>query len=114
MAEETQTDSLALSIQTSRGKGVLHELTGVILQHGGDISAVAILDVGLEVETVAFEIQEVGDRKRLISDLQEIDSVSEVAESRTLRRIFGNARHGAPLASHSLFPFNHDEGLQQG
>ena len=89
MAEETQTDSLALSIQTSRGKGVLHELTGVILQHGGDISAVAILDVGLEVETVAFEIQEVGDRKRLISDLQEIDSVSEVAESRTLRRIFG-------------------------
>ena len=89
MAEDTQNDSLALSIQTSRGKGVLHELTRVILDHGGDITAVAILDVGLEVETVAFEIQEVGDHDGLIADLQQIEFVSEVAESRTLRRIFG-------------------------
>ena len=89
MAEVSNNDSLALSIQTTRGKGVLHELTGVILRHGGDITAVAILDVGLEVETVAFEVHEVSDHDELIADLKSIDFVHEVAESRTLKRIFG-------------------------
>ncbi len=89
MAEVSQNDSLALSVETARGKGVLHELTGVILRHGGDITAVAILDVGLEVETVAFEIHEVGDHDELIADLKSIDFVREVSESRTLKRIFG-------------------------
>ena len=38
-AKEPLRDALAISIETLRGKGILHELTGVILRHGGDITS---------------------------------------------------------------------------
>ncbi|MCB1018584.1 MAG: DUF5612 domain-containing protein [Bryobacterales bacterium] len=88
-AKEPLRDGLALSIETVRGKGILHELTGVIHKHGGDITSVAILDSGQEIETIAFEIADLGDHEELVADLRSLDKVRTVTESRGLKRIFG-------------------------
>jgi energy-converting hydrogenase B subunit Q len=88
-AKEPLRDALALSIETARGKGILHELTGVIRNHGGDITSVAILDSGQEIETVAFEIADLEDHDGLVADLRSLELVRNVTESRGLKRIFG-------------------------
>lgn len=88
-AKEPLRDALAISIETVRGKGILHELTGVILRHGGDITSVAILDSGQEIETVAFEVADLRDNVGLIADLRALEMVRGVAESRGLKRVFG-------------------------
>ena len=88
-AKQPLRDALALSVEVTRGKGILHELTGVIRKHGGDITSVAILDGGQEVETVSFEIAELADHDGLIADLRSLDFVRGVTESRALKRVFG-------------------------
>ena len=88
-AKEPLRDALAISIETVRGKGILHELTGVILRHGGDITSVAILDTGQEIETVAFEVAELEDHDGLLKDLRALPMVRNVAESRGLKKVFG-------------------------
>ena len=88
-AKEPLRDALAISIETVRGKGILHELTGVILRHGGDITSVAILDSGQEIETVAFEVADLADHDNLIADLRALEMVRNVTESRGLKRVFG-------------------------
>jgi energy-converting hydrogenase B subunit Q len=82
-------ESLSLAIETTPGKGILHQLTGVILRHGGDIRAVAILDIGKDVETVSFEIHGLADHDALVADLNSLPVVQRVDESRTLQKIFG-------------------------
>jgi energy-converting hydrogenase B subunit Q len=82
-------ESLSLVIDVDRGKGVLHQLSGVILSHGGDVTSVAILDSGHSVETVAFEIADLSDRDGLIADLEKLATVHRVSESSTLRKVFG-------------------------
>jgi energy-converting hydrogenase B subunit Q len=88
-AKQPLRDALAISVETVRGKGILHELTGVILRHGGDVTSVAILDTGQEIETVAFEVAELADHDGLIADLRSLDKVLKVTESRGLKRVFG-------------------------
>jgi energy-converting hydrogenase B subunit Q len=88
-AKQPLRDALAISVETVRGKGILHELTGVILRHGGDVTSVAILDSGQEIETVAFEVAELEDHDGLIADLRKLELVRSVTESRGLKRVFG-------------------------
>jgi energy-converting hydrogenase B subunit Q len=82
-------NSLSLSVETLRHKGVLHELSGVILRHGGDVSSVAILDSGHEIETISFEVNELEDHTGLLEDLQAIEGVKRVRENPALKQIFG-------------------------
>ena len=81
--------SLSLAVETDRGKGVLHELTGVILRHGGDITSVAILDSGNAIETVSFEIADLEDHDGLLEDLSRLPIVRRVMENRALKNVFG-------------------------
>lgn len=81
--------SLSLAVETERGKGVLHELTGVILRHGGDITSVAILDSGHQIETVSFEISDLEDHDGLLEDLSRLPIVRRVMENRALKNVFG-------------------------
>ncbi|MBI1354013.1 MAG: hypothetical protein GC160_06680 [Acidobacteria bacterium] len=80
---------MSLAVEVVRGKGVLHQLTGVILHHGGDITSVAILDSGLDVETLSFEIADLEDHAGLVADLRALDNVRGVDESRALKQVFG-------------------------
>ena len=81
--------SVSVSVEIRRSKGVLHELSGVIFRHGGDVSSVAILDSGSEIETISFEINELADHAGLLEDLRLLSGVQRVIENPAMRRIFG-------------------------
>jgi len=67
------------------GPGVLHELSGIIARHGGDIASVEII----EERRTYFEVDLPGDPERLREDLQASPIVHEVTIVKTLQKIFG-------------------------
>ena len=76
-------------VRVSAGRGVLHDLTGVIARHQGDISSVEIFaHVGDEAH-VYFEIELPADSAPLIADLRGLPVVREVAQVATFAAIYG-------------------------
>lgn len=69
--------------------GVLHELTGVIAQHLGDIRSVSILEE-LPAETrIYFELELPGSRDDLLRDLRELNVVRTAEPVQSLQSIYG-------------------------
>jgi len=64
---------------------VLHQLTGVIARHGGNIDSVEIIE---EVR-LYFEIDLPGDEAPLVADLAALDVVKRAAVVATLQKIYG-------------------------
>jgi energy-converting hydrogenase B subunit Q len=80
---------LGVLVRVGSGRGVLHELTGVIARHQGDISSVEIFaHVGDEAH-VYFEIELPSDSAPLIADLRALPVVRDVAEVATFAAIYG-------------------------
>ena len=67
------------------GPGVLHELSGIIARHEGDIASVEILDA----RRTYFEVDLPGDPEQLRADLQASPIVHEVTVVKTLQKIYG-------------------------
>jgi energy-converting hydrogenase B subunit Q len=67
------------------GPGVLHELSGIIARHDGDIASVEII----EAWRTYFEVDLPGDPERLREDLQASPIVKEVTVVTTLQKIYG-------------------------
>jgi len=86
-AEGDQT--FGLLVETHGGPGVLHDLTGVIARHRGNITWVGILDSELPTESVFFEIRGMAGAEALLEEMGALPSVLRVTVERTLRRIFG-------------------------
>jgi energy-converting hydrogenase B subunit Q len=86
---DQQPESFALAVEVQNKKGVLHQLTGVILRHDGGITAVSILDSQKPVETVLFEVVGVPSIADLITDIAALPDVVHVEEKKTLKRVFG-------------------------
>ena len=82
-------DALGLVVETSGGPGILHQLSGVIARHGGDIIWVSILGSTKPVGSVFFEIQGIDNVAPLIEELRSLPIVKGVHEEKTLRRVFG-------------------------
>jgi len=81
-------DQLAILVTAPTGPGVLHQLTGVIARHGGDISSVEILSdldghsrTYLEVTTPA--------REPLVAELRALPIVIGLEVTPTFKRIYG-------------------------
>ena len=70
------------------GPGVLHELTGVIARHQGDIDSVEIIERVPESRTY-FEIDVPGDPSELQAALAALPAVREVTVVKTLQKIYG-------------------------
>jgi energy-converting hydrogenase B subunit Q len=68
---------------------VLHQLTGVIARHQGDITSVDILERSDESSRVYFEVELQDAKETLLSELRALDSVREVEEVQTFERIYG-------------------------
>ena len=68
--------------------GVLHELTGVILKHGGNIASVDIVERG-ERSAIYLEIGGARSDDALVRDLQRLDVVDEVERVPGMLQIFG-------------------------
>jgi energy-converting hydrogenase B subunit Q len=84
-----QPESFALSVEVQNKRGALHQLTGVILRHEGDITGISILDSQKPVETVLFEVVGVPSIENLIRELGELPDVVRVEEKKTLKKVFG-------------------------
>jgi energy-converting hydrogenase B subunit Q len=76
-------------IRGDAGPGVLHELTGVIASHNGDIALVEILESQPPYSRVYFEVLLAGDPLALASDLRALPVVHQVDLVETFQKIYG-------------------------
>ncbi|HLY16246.1 MAG TPA: DUF5612 domain-containing protein [Bryobacteraceae bacterium] len=81
--------NIGLMIHASAGLGVLHELTGVIARHRGDITSVEIIDQASGEARIYFEIALPGNAAELAADLGALPMVRTVEVVETLQKIYG-------------------------
>ena len=82
-------DNIGLMIHADAGLGVLHELTGVIARHRGDVTSVEIIDQGPAEARIYFEIALPGSAGDLAADLRALAIVRKVEVVETLQKIYG-------------------------
>jgi energy-converting hydrogenase B subunit Q len=76
-------------IRSDAGPGVLHELTGVIADHEGDVALVEILESQPPYSRLYFEVLQAGDPLALASDLRALPVVHQVDLVETFQKIYG-------------------------
>ncbi len=81
--------TLGLHVRARSGPGILHQLTGVIARHQGDITSVDIVERSSETSRVYFEIELPGAADALLSELRAQDAALEVEVVETFYRVFG-------------------------
>ena len=83
-----QAPQLAMLVEGADRKGLLHDMTGAILRHGGDIHAVEIVERG-ERSAVYWELDGVEDPDSLRRDLQAIDVVARISQLPSMFQVYG-------------------------
>ena len=78
-------EKIGVLIEADSGPGILHQLTGVIARHGGNITSVVII----EERRTYFEIDVRDDPAALIGDLAGLAIVRNVSQVKTFQTIFG-------------------------
>ena len=82
-------ERIGLVVQTESAPRVLHQLTGVIADHGGDILSVEITGAGTTTARVYFEITLDTSAAHLVEDLRALPVVRDVQAVNTLQTIYG-------------------------
>src|SRR5438876_8277444 len=82
-------EKIGLVVRTESAPRVLHELTGVIARHGGDIESVEIAGARTAEARVYFEIELAADPAPMIEDMRALAIVHGVDVVNTLQRIYG-------------------------
>lgn len=82
-------EPIGLVVHAIGKTGVLHQLTGVIAQHEGDITSVEILDNWPNPARTYFEVILPADSDRLVEDLRRLAIVQQVEIVKTLDKIYG-------------------------
>jgi energy-converting hydrogenase B subunit Q len=78
-------EKIGVLVETASGPGILHQLTGVIARHRGNITSVVII----EEQQTYFEI-DVGDEPMaLIEDLSGLPIVQSCSQVKTFQTVFG-------------------------
>ncbi len=75
--------------RTASGSGVLHQLTGVIAKHDGDIASVEILGTRDGETSLYFEIELPGESEVMLTDLRSLSIVRGIDKLATLQMIYG-------------------------
>lgn len=83
------TEPVGIVVHAIGKTGVLHQLTGVIARHEGDITSVEILDNWPNPARTYFEVVLPGDPERLVADLRQLEIVQQVEVVQTLQKIYG-------------------------
>jgi energy-converting hydrogenase B subunit Q len=81
--------SIGVLIRTAAGPGVLHQLTGAIARHRGDIGSVEILEAGAEESRLYLEIHLPGEPEALLAELRAVGVVRALEQVETFQRIYG-------------------------
>ena len=87
-------DRIGIVVHAERGPGVLHQITGVIARHNGDIATVDILSSHPPETRIYFEIELPSDPAPLIVDLRSLSVVRDVVEVATFAARAGGFAHG--------------------
>ena len=82
-------ESVGIVIRTDGGPGVLHQLTGVIARHQGDITSVEILAHEPSESRIYFEIAVPAQVGVLAEDLRAVVIVRRVEVVETFQKIYG-------------------------
>ena len=82
-------EPLGIVVHAVGKTGVLHQLTGVIARHEGDITSVEILDNWPNPARTYFEVVLPDDPDRLVEDLRHLEIVRHVEIVKTLEKIYG-------------------------
>jgi energy-converting hydrogenase B subunit Q len=82
-------ERFAVMVRTDTGPGVLHKLTGVIAQRGGDIASVEITGQGDGEARVFFEIDMPESPALLVDDFRALSVVHDVVLVKTMQMIYG-------------------------
>src|SRR5438552_2320162 len=82
-------EPIGLVVHAIGKTGVLHQLTGVIARHDGDISSVEILDNRPEQARTYFEVALPAGPDALLEDLRALPIVRSVELVKTLQKIYG-------------------------
>ncbi|MGA2594256.1 MAG: DUF5612 domain-containing protein [Bryobacteraceae bacterium] len=82
-------ENIGLMIHADSGLGVLHELTGVIARHRGDITSVEIIEQRPVEARIYFEIALPAGALELAADLRALAIVRRVEVVETLQKIYG-------------------------
>ncbi len=82
-------ENIGLMIHADAGLGVLHELTGVIARHRGDITSVEIIEQAASEARIYFEITLPGSAEEMAADLRGLAVVRTVEVVETLQKIYG-------------------------
>jgi energy-converting hydrogenase B subunit Q len=86
----SESETVGLLLETLPGPGVLHELTGVVARHGGDITSVEIIEQSRKGARVSFEVAlALAAVTVLKADLEALSVVRSVAIVPTLGTIYG-------------------------
>jgi energy-converting hydrogenase B subunit Q len=81
--------TLGLHVRARSGPGILHQLSGAIARHRGDITSVEIVERAPEESRVYFEVELPGAPDALLSDLRALEPVLEVEVVETFQRVYG-------------------------
>ena len=82
-------ERIGVVVVARSGPGVLHELTGVIAQHSGNIASVEIFEERPPESRIYFEIDLPTDAMILQADLEKLTSVRQVTLVKTLQKVYG-------------------------
>ncbi len=78
-----------IEVIAASGPGVLHELTGVIAQHHGNILSVEILEAKPPDDLLVFEIDAPGGPAEIVAGLSSLRVVRHVVQVETMERVYG-------------------------
>jgi energy-converting hydrogenase B subunit Q len=81
--------TLGLHVRARSGPGILHQLTGVIARHQGDITSVEIVERGPEESRVYFEVALPVAPEPLAEELRSLTAVRGVEVVESLQRVYG-------------------------
>jgi len=81
--------TLGLHVRARNGPGILHQLSGVIARHRGDITSVEIVERTAEASRVYFEVELAGTADALVADLRGLDEVLSLDVVETFQRVYG-------------------------
>ena len=79
---------IGIEIRAGSGPGILHDLTGVIARHRGNILSVEIIEQRPDTR-VYFEIEAPGEAAAMVEDLGKLPVVRTAAQVDTMEKIYG-------------------------
>jgi energy-converting hydrogenase B subunit Q len=80
---------IGLQVHSLTGPGILHQLSGAIARHDGNIVSVMIVGEKGNTERVYFEIEAPGDPELILADLKKLPPVLDAALVETLEKVYG-------------------------